>query len=111
MLYLSNNTLEREQIKQLLQPEKQKKFIVLPYCNYKAENFATRLTKLVNDNFEQIDFKVGFKAPNEIGKKFPFKDKIKESKEQYLVVYKIKCRTCNEIYIGKTERILARRQK
>ena len=111
MLYLSNNTLEREQIKQLLQPEKQKKFIVLPYCNYKAENFATRLTKLVNDNFEQIDFKIAFKAPNEIGKKFPFKDNIKESKEQSLVVYKIKCQTCNEIYIGKTERILARRIK
>jgi len=26
-------------------------------------------------------------------------------------VYKIKCQTCNEIYIGKTERILARRIK
>jgi len=54
-----------------MQLEKQKKFIVLPYCNYKAKNFATRLTKLVN-NFEQIDFKVAFKAQNEIGKKFPF---------------------------------------
>jgi len=55
-----------------MQLEKQKKFIVLPYCNYKAKNFATRLTKLVNNNFEQIDFKVAFKAQNEIGKKFPF---------------------------------------
>jgi hypothetical protein len=70
--YLSDNTLEREQIQQLMQPEKQKKFIVLPYCNYKAENFATRLTKLVNDNFEQIDFKVAFKAPNEIWKEVSF---------------------------------------
>jgi hypothetical protein len=35
------------------------------YCNYKTENFATRLTKLVNDNFEQIDFKVALKVPNE----------------------------------------------
>ena len=67
------------------------------------------LTKLVNDNFEQIDFKVAFKASNEIGKKFPFKDSIKESKEQSLAVYKIKCQTCNEIYIGKTE--LVRRIK
>ena len=30
---------------------------------------------------------------------------------QSLVVYKIKWQTCNEIYIGKTERILARRIK
>ena len=55
--------------------------------------------------------KVAFKAPNEIGKKFPFKDNIKEIQEQSLVVYKIKCQTCNEIYIGKTERILAHRIK
>ena len=54
---------------------------------------------------------VAFKAPNGIGKKFPFKDKVKEIREQSLVVYKIKCQTCNEIYIGKTERILAHRIK
>jgi hypothetical protein len=84
VLYLSNNTLEREQIQQLLQPEKQNKFIVLPYCNYKAENFATRLTKLVNDNFEQIDFKAAFKAPNEIGKKFPFQRQRKGIKRTIL---------------------------
>ena len=55
--------------------------------------------------------KESFKAQNEIGKKFPFKDNIKEIQEQSLVVYKIKCQTCNEIYIGKTERILAHRIK
>jgi len=60
--YLSDNTLEREQIQQLMQTEKKKKFIVLPFCNYKTVNFATRLTKFVNDNFEQIGFKVAFKA-------------------------------------------------
>ena len=54
---------------------------------------------------------VAFKAPNEIGKKFPFKDNVKEIQEQSLVVYKIKCQTCNEIYIGKTGRILAHRIK
>jgi len=42
---------------------------------------------------------------------FLSKDNVKESKEQYLVLNKIKCRTCNEIYIGKTERIQARRIK
>ena len=84
---------------------------MLPYCNSKAEKFADRLKHLVESNFDQIDMKVAFKAPNEIGKKFPFKDNIKEIQEQSLVVYKIKCQTCNEIYIGKTERILAHRIK
>jgi hypothetical protein len=48
---------------------------------------------------------------NEIGKKFPFKININEIQEQSLVEYKIKCPACNEIYIGKTERILAHRIK
>jgi hypothetical protein len=62
---------------------------VLPYCNSKAEKFADRLKHLLESNFDQIDMKVAFKAPNEIGKKFPFKDNIKEIQEQSLVVYKI----------------------
>jgi len=44
----------------------------LPYFNSKAEKFADRLKHLVLSNFDQIDMKVAFKAPNEIGKKFPF---------------------------------------
>jgi hypothetical protein len=42
----TDNTLEIEQIQQLMQPEKQKKFIVHPY-----QKFATRLTKLVHIDF------------------------------------------------------------
>ena len=61
---------------------------MLPYCNSKAEKFADQLN-LVQSNFDQIDMKVAFKVPNEIGKKFPFKDNIKEIREQSLVVYKI----------------------
>ena len=53
--------------------------------------------------------KVAFKAPNEIGKMFPFKDNIKENHLQSLVVYKIRCETCGQEYIGKTERILNHR--
>ena len=97
--------MNNKKIQQLIQQEKQKRFIVLPYCNSKAEEFADRLKHLVESNFDQIYMTVKFKAPNETGKKFPFKDNIKEIREQSLVVYKIKCQTCNEIYIGKTERI------
>ena len=42
---------------------------------------------------------------------FPFKDNIKENHLKSLVVYKIKCETCNQCYIGKTERILTHRIK
>ena len=97
--------------KQPEQTSKQRRFIVLPYSNYKVEEFAERLTKLVNNTFPQVDLKVAFKAPNEIGKLFPFKDNIKEPHLQSLVVYRIKCATCGDEYIGKTERILTHRIK
>jgi hypothetical protein len=54
---------------------------------------------------------VAFKTPNEIGKMFPFKDKVTDPILQSLVVYRIKCKTCNAEYIGKTERILIHRIK
>ena len=46
-----------------------------------------------------------------IEKMFPFKDKIKNIESRSLVVYKIRCKTCGDEYIGKTERILAYRLK
>ena len=76
--------------------EKQKKYIVLPYSNKKVDAFAEKLTKLVNDTFEQVDLKIAFKAPNEIGKMFPFKDNNKKTEAQSLVVYKITCETCGQ---------------
>ena len=108
-----DNTRLFEELPKQQQPtrEKQKRYIVLPYSNHKVDEFAGRLTRLVNDNFEQVDLKIAFKAPNEIGKMFPFKDNIKDNSLQSLVVYRIRCETCNREYIGKTERILAHRIK
>ena len=88
-----------------------KMYITLPYCNRKMDEWANRLTKLVNNTFETVDLRVAFQAPNTIGKKFPFKDKIKDKLSNASVIYKIKCRTCGEAYIGKTERILSLRVK
>ena len=90
---------------------KQKRFIVLPYTNRKMDNFAQRLTTVVNSTFEQVDLKIAFKAPSEIGKLFPFKDNIRDKRLKSLVVYKIQYETCNQFYIGKTERILEHRIK
>ena len=59
----------------------------------------------------EVDMRVAFRAPNEIGKMFPFKDNLKKVEQKSLVVYKIKCETCGECYIGKCERILLHRIK
>ena len=42
-----------------------------------------------------------------LGKLFPFKDNVKNLKKKSMVVYSLKCNTCNDEYIGKTKRILS----
>jgi hypothetical protein len=105
--YISRITLPNQP-----KPQKEtKRFIVLPFVNKKAEDFALRLKSLVEESYSQVDFNVAFKSPKTIGSLFPFKDQIKEKTSQSLVVYKINCKTCNVDYIGKTERILVHRLK
>ena len=58
--------------------EKQKKYIVLPYSNNKVEAFAGRPTKLVNETFD-VELRVAFKAPKEIGNMFPFRQHQRET--------------------------------
>ena len=82
------------------------KYIALPYCNRKADEFATRLSSLVKNTFSKTELRVAFRAPNELGKMFPFKDNINEKGKLSNVVYQIECETCNQTYIGKTERTL-----
>ena len=82
------------------------RYIVLPYVNRKADDFANKLKSLVKDNYNQVEFNVAFKAPNTISNFFPSKDKIANQLDKSLVVYKTKCATFNVKYIGKTEKIL-----
>ena len=49
-----------------------------------------------------------FTCPKTIGNMFSHKDKT-PSLLRSLVVYKIKCKDCNDFYIGKTARCLIRR--
>jgi hypothetical protein len=88
-----------------------KRYIVLPYVSRKCETFAVNLKKLVEDNFNKVEFNVAFKAPKTIGNYFPFKDRIASKEAESLVVYKVTCETCQAIYIGKTERILHYRMR
>ena len=66
---INNNTLDTDSsvidansnsdVANIIINNKPKKFMVLPYTNYKGEEFASKLTKLVNDNFE-VDFRVSY---------------------------------------------------
>jgi hypothetical protein len=88
-----------------------KRYIVLPYVGPKSDEFSGKLKTLISSNFPQIDFNVAYQTPQTIGSFFSFKDKVKDAQAQSLVVYKLKCETCNAEYIGKTERILHHRVK
>ena len=91
------------------EPSQTKDFIALPYNNNRCEDFARRLTKTVNENFPSTKFSVAFQSPKTIGDLFPFKDNIAKNEDKALVVYLIKCKDCSASYIGKTQRVLARR--
>ena len=70
-----------------------------------------RLKKIVSSTFENTDLRVAFTTQNEIGKLFPYKDRVCKTHKRSLVVYKITCESCKAGYIGKTERILGYRMK
>jgi hypothetical protein len=56
-------------------PQKETKwFIVFPFINKKAEDFAVRLKSLVEESYPHVDFNVAFKSQKTIGSLFPFKD-------------------------------------
>lgn len=104
---LNKDNINKEKIKE----KETKRYIVLPYVGPKSEDFSLKLKSLVTTNFPQVDFNVAFKTPTTIGSFFPFKDKAKDTEAQSLVVYKLKCDSCEASYIGKTERILSHRIK
>ena len=89
--------------------EKQKLFIVLPYSNNKVEEFGRQMETSITTYFPKVEFKVAFTTPNEIGKYFLFKDRSREIEKQSSVVYRIKCQTCDAVYIGKTKRLVSDR--
>jgi hypothetical protein len=91
--------------------EKTRRFIVLPYTSRQAEQFGLKMKATIEKNFGQVQFSVIFKAPDEIGKRFPFKDNIKNVESKSLVVYHLKCQNCEADYIGKSQRILCHRIK
>ena len=45
---------------------KQIKYIVLPYHNNKVDAISSKLTKLVNSSFKNLELRVAFQTPNKI---------------------------------------------
>ena len=106
-------TSSQAQAEKVIGPEQLKRYMVLPYASQRVEGFTKRLKAHVNKFYPQVDFNVAFRTPSEIGKFFPFKDRVKHVQDRSLVVYRIKCvnEQCNASYIGKTQRILCHRLK
>ena len=89
----------------------EERYLKLPYVSRKCEEFAYRLKKLVETNFQQVQFNVAFQTPLHIGKLFPFKDNVKNIQDRSHVIYNIKCSNCIDDYIGMSKRILSIRVK
>ncbi len=65
----------------------------------------------MKEHFSNAQLRVAYTAPSTIGNNFPFKDKIEDPLLQSGVVYHIKCKDCNNDYIGNTMRTLSCRIK
>ena len=63
--------------------------MVLTYTSHQVEGFAKRLKAHVNKHYPKVEFNVAFKAPNEIGKFFPYKDRIEDIEKKSRVIYQI----------------------
>ena len=85
---------------------RKKRYLKLPYVSSECDSYAHELKKHVEHFYPQILFNVAWEAPMKVASFFPFKDRIKDIKDRVLVVYSIRCKTCNAEYVGKTKRAL-----
>jgi hypothetical protein len=99
------NKYKQLNVDKQINPNEKIKYLSLPYINDKSEIIGRKIQNLVKDYFINIKLRVAFKAPATISSHFPFKDYIDDPKKRSGVVYHLKCKTCNEDYIGKTIRI------
>ena len=93
----------------LIDDEIKIKYLSLTYINDKTEITSIKIQKLIKQYYPKIKLRVAFKSPSHLGDNFPFKDKVIDPSKQSLVVYHIKCKDCDNDYIGKSEQILSNR--
>ena len=63
----SQNIIQTTDSLQSNEADKSKRFIILSYVNDRVEQYGKRLTRLINNFYPKVDFKVAFKAPKELG--------------------------------------------
>jgi hypothetical protein len=85
------------------------KYLSIPHINDKSEEIAIKLKNLIRDFYPQVNLRVAFKSPAQLGDHFPFKYRVIDPSRQALVVYHVKCNECDEDYIGMSIRILNQR--
>ena len=70
---------------------------------------AIKLISLIKEYYNNINLRVAFKAPAELGSHFPFRDQVKDPTKMSNVVYFLKCNDCDASYIEKSTRICNKR--
>ena len=63
--------------------------LVYELVSHQAEGFAKRLKAHVMKFYPKVEFNVAFKAPNEFGKFFTYKDGIRNAEKKSRVIYQI----------------------
>ena len=89
---MTNDTTNKDAL-----AKKQNLYLVLPYFNNKLEDFSSKMNKLVNEFYSDIQLKIMFTCPTTIGNIFKFKDKTPDHLKS-LVVYRIKCKDCGDFW-------------
>ena len=78
--------------------------IVLPYLGKISLLIAKKLQWVMAKHIKNCyNIRVIFRTQRRLRNCFNFKDRIPETLRSY-IVYRYKCKTCNELYIGKTDR-------
>jgi len=62
-----------------------KVYLVLPYFNHKVETHGEKLMLLTKKYFDTVELKCVYETPSEIGKLFPFKEKINDEMQAIVV--------------------------
>ena len=65
----------------------------------------------MKEYFQNVHLRIAFKAPAESGDLFPFKDKVNDQSKLSGAVYHLKCKNCQDSYIGMTTRTCSTRME
>ena len=77
--------------------------IIIPYMGRLSLEIRTRLRNVISKGVPNCQLRVITRSTRRLGNVFPFKDMVPNALRSY-VVYKFKCKDCNALYYGKSNR-------